>query len=281
MGQMNLGPKSELIISIDFGTTFTGVAYALSSNLTGGDPSRIAENVKVIKTWPSASQHYSEKTPTIIAYSSDPPSWGATVKRQDETQVSHFKLGLQPNVGTHYRRPPPISNSPQSALPFLSNVNWKHPQFPEKTALDFCADYLTCVHRYIKEVFLPRQYGAVFLRNQEISYIITVPAIWTDSAKELTRQAAVRAGIPDDKLDLITEPEAAALYCATLGEEVDLEEGDRFLVCDAGGGTVVRDLPNGMLTSNRTLFRIWCYLGSLSLWRNVRLDREEHVVPCI
>jgi molecular chaperone DnaK (HSP70) len=246
---MTLGSKSELIISIDFGTTFTGVAYALSSNMTGEDASRIAENVKVIKTWPSASQHYSEKTPTIIAYGTTPPSWGATVKRQDELQISHFKLGLQRNIGKHYRRRSqhsvPVSNTPTtSVLPFLddNNATWKHPKLPDKTALDFCADYLGCVHKYVKEVFLPRQFGAVFLRNQEVSYVITVPAIWTDSAKELTRQAAVRAGIPDHKLDLITEPEAAALYCATLGSEVDLEENDRFLVCDAGGGTVVDTL---------------------------------------
>jgi molecular chaperone DnaK (HSP70) len=240
---LSLGPRSELIISIDFGTTFTGVAYTLSSNVTGSDPSRIAENIKVIKTWPSASQHYSEKTPTVIAYGTDPPSWGATVKRQDELQVSHFKLGLQPDLGRHYRRSqhPGLqgSNIPRSALPFLDDVEWKHPNFPDKTALDYCVDYLSCIHRFVKDEFLPRQFGAVFLRNQEISYVITVPAIWTDSAKELTRQAAVGAGIPDHKLDLITEPEAAALYCATLGAEVDLEENDRFLVCDAGGGTVV------------------------------------------
>src|SRR5579864_3174404 len=38
---------------------------------------------------------------------------------------------------------------------------------------------------------------------------------------------------------LITEPEAAALYCATLCRQVDLKVGNRFLICDAGGGTVV------------------------------------------
>jgi molecular chaperone DnaK (HSP70) len=72
-----------------------------------------------------------------------------------------------------------------------------------------------------------------------MSYIITVPAIWSDMAKNLTRKAASRAGFPDDKITLITEPEAAALYCATNSLEVDLYDGDRFLVCDAGGGTVV------------------------------------------
>jgi hypothetical protein len=125
-----------------------------------------------------------------------------------------------------------------SALSFL-DPNWKHPQLPQKAAVDYAADYLTCIHKYVKDVFFPRQFGSVFLRNQQISYVITVPAIWKDSAKALTRQAAVRAGIPERKLELITEPEAAALYCATICHEVDLTDGDRFLVCDAGGGTVV------------------------------------------
>jgi hypothetical protein len=40
---------------------------------------------------------------------------------------------------------------------------------------------------------------------------------------------------------MVTEPEAAALYCATICEELELEAGDRFVVCDAGGGTVVLD----------------------------------------
>ena len=69
--------------------------------------------------------------------------------------------------------------------------------------------------------------------------MVTVPAIWTDKAKDLTRKAALAAGIPDNRLKLITEPEAAALYCATICVEVGLKVGDRFLVCDAGGGTVV------------------------------------------
>jgi molecular chaperone DnaK (HSP70) len=70
-----------------------------------------------------------------------------------------------------------------------------------------------------------------------MTFVLTVPAIWTDKAKELTVQAATRAGM--ENLVLMTEPEAAATYCATLCAETDLREGDIFLVCDAGGGTVV------------------------------------------
>src|SRR5437763_2522418 len=59
---------------------------------------------------------------------------------------------------------------------------------PSKQAVDYCADYLTQVVQYVTQVTLPRQYGKQFLQNQQISYVITVPAIWSDKAKELTRQ---------------------------------------------------------------------------------------------
>ena len=110
--------------------------------------------------------------------------------------------------------------------------------------MDYAGEYLTRIIEYITKEEFPKRFGAKFLKNQKMSYIITVPAIWSDKAKEQTKQAALTAGIKMDDLELITEPEAAALYCATLCEEVDLEQGDHFLICDAGGGTVVCSLFN-------------------------------------
>ena len=58
------------------------------------------------------------------------------------------------------------------------------------------------------------------------------------------RQAAILAGLvapsdPSDRLVLISEPEAAALYCEeTMADQVQLKDDDRIMVCDAGGGTV-------------------------------------------
>lgn len=67
--------------------------------------------------------------------------------------------------------------------------------------------------------------------------------MWSDRAKAITREAAVQAGIIGvedhrDRLTLISEPEAAALYCEKKCEQFDLKHGDRFMICDAGGGTV-------------------------------------------
>lgn len=229
---------SDLIIGIDFGTTFTGVAFSHSTG-ENIDVGRVAEGIKIVRTWPSSNLQYTEKTPTVIAYNKDPPIWGGNVKPKDKPQVSHFKLGLQANVGKHYLRKWSIEDSSMILGGFLKNHNWKHPDLPNKKALDFTSDYLTCVVNYINTEILPNEFGSNFLRNQQISFVITVPAIWTDAAKALTRTAALRAGIPGHKLEFITEPEAAALCYAATYKELDLHDGDRFLVCDAGGGTVV------------------------------------------
>ncbi|KAF9561459.1 hypothetical protein BGW38_009006, partial [Lunasporangiospora selenospora] len=67
--------------------------------------------------------------------------------------------------------------------------------------------------------------------------------MWSDRAKHVMRQAAVRAGLireedPQHRLIIVSEPEAAAMYCQSKGDQFNLQKHDRFLICDAGGGTV-------------------------------------------
>ncbi len=75
------------------------------------------------------------------------------------------------------------------------------------------------------------------LAQQEV--VLTLPASFDASARELTREAAIEAGLPEGVV-LLEEPQAA-LY-AWLAEAGDrwrkhLKLGDRLLVCDVGGGT--------------------------------------------
>lgn len=236
---------SDLVIGIDFGTTFTGVAYAHTAgvfgnakHLTTEDMRKAAERIHVVRTWPSQSNYYAEKTPSIISYNTDPPNWGARVRPGDKPQVAYFKLGLQEGLQNHYNAQTP-SNHLSGLSSYLSDNNWRHPDLPTKTSVDYVTDYLKCIYDHISHQVLPARYGPQFLMNQQISYVLTVPAIWSDKAKDFTRKAAIVAGIPEKKLAIISEPEAAALYCATLCNQSDLCKGDKFLVCDAGGGTVV------------------------------------------
>ncbi|MFK7819703.1 MAG: Hsp70 family protein, partial [Planctomycetaceae bacterium] len=69
--------------------------------------------------------------------------------------------------------------------------------------------------------------------------VLTVPASFDASARELTREAAFAAGLPDS-LVLLEEPQAATYAWLTAsGDEwrKTLSVDDRLLVCDVGGGT--------------------------------------------
>ncbi len=69
--------------------------------------------------------------------------------------------------------------------------------------------------------------------------VLTVPASFDAVARELTREAALAAGLPADLL-FVEEPQAAVYsWLASAGDEWrnSLALGDRLLVCDVGGGT--------------------------------------------
>jgi hypothetical protein len=78
--------------------------------------------------------------------------------------------------------------------------------------------------------------GDAALANQEV--VLTVPASFDASARELTVEAAIAAGI--EKLTLLEEPQAA-LYAWTLARgdawRKEVRPGDVVLVVDVGGGT--------------------------------------------
>ncbi len=70
-------------------------------------------------------------------------------------------------------------------------------------------------------------------------YIITTPAIWSDSAQAKTRSCAEKAGMgKGDRLQIISEPEAAATYALHNLNPHDVRIRDTFVLVDAGGGTV-------------------------------------------
>ncbi|MBP5622984.1 MAG: Hsp70 family protein [Thermoguttaceae bacterium] len=89
--------------------------------------------------------------------------------------------------------------------------------------------------------------------------VLTLPASFDESARELTREAAILAGFNPETLLFLEEPQAA-LY-AWLSEKGDawrkeLSVGDVVFICDVGGGTtdlsMVRvEEENGIFVLNR------------------------------
>jgi hypothetical protein len=147
------------------------------------------------------------------------------------------------------------------------------------------ADYLKALHEYVLE-----DVTRGFAKNYDqdtFRYCLTVPAMWTDLAKYSMRRAAIKAGLinkddPQDRLILISEPEAAALYCERMCEQVNLNKGDRMMICDAGGGTVdliVFEVMDDHIQSNSRLKEVTKGMGescgSVFLDYNFRTLMEE------
>lgn len=73
--------------------------------------------------------------------------------------------------------------------------------------------------------------------NQQIT--LTVPASFDAGARDLTREAALEAGFPEEFV-LLEEPQAALYaWLADMGDRwrKELRVGETLLVCDIGGGT--------------------------------------------
>lgn len=92
----------------------------------------------------------------------------------------------------------------------------------------------------------------------EQQVVLTVPASFDPVARELTREAALAAGLPREFV-LLEEPQAALYaWLATTGERWRkmLKVGETVLVCDIGGGT-----------TDLTLVRVTEESGALALER--------------
>jgi hypothetical protein len=98
---------------------------------------------------------------------------------------------------------------------------------------------VTASQRYLEHIAAAwnARYPDAPLAEQRV--VLTVPASFDAAARELTREAALAAGLPQD-LVLLEEPQAAVY--AWVNSEGDrwrrrLKVGDKMLVCDVGGGT--------------------------------------------
>jgi molecular chaperone DnaK (HSP70) len=110
------------------------------------------------------------------------------------------------------------------------------------------ADYLRFLWEHVKGV-IERSKTKLVADTTPFQVVLTVPAIWKADATQIMRNAAARAGILavrasglETVLHTVPEPEAAALatYADLAGPGGMFQEGETFVVLDAGGGTCVR-----------------------------------------
>ncbi|KAM3514974.1 hypothetical protein MY11210_001333 [Beauveria gryllotalpidicola] len=222
---------SIITVGIDFGTTFSGAAWAISKR---------PADIHVITNWDSEYNGCSDrgKCPTQLQYGtiSHQSPWGYNVPA-DKDVVRWFKLLLldkadlpsavvkDPQFREARKQQKRLKISPTELVACFLRSLWKH-----------CMENIT------------RALGSSEVANCKIHIVMTVPAIWPHYVQARMKSAAELAGMLQERgtssalktttLEFLSEPEAAALAAlAEMHPRPDIKEGDTIIVCDAGGGT--------------------------------------------
>lgn len=178
-----------------------GVSYVPSNK-------KSVDDIVVIARWPNHRDN-SWKAPTSIAYATE--NAGRIQRNHWGFEVAH---GLRQYVWTKLLldRDVDLTEFDDPHLREMYGDGFlKLPQ--GKTAQDVAEDYLRELYLFTMQK-LEQEFGAEVVRTMAMECWITYPAIWSVKAVEATRVAANRAGFasrPSDTLNMITEPEAAAL----------------------------------------------------------------------
>ncbi|KAL4864901.1 hypothetical protein BDV12DRAFT_200620 [Aspergillus spectabilis] len=221
-----------MVIGIDFGTTYSGVAWATVADFT-------SDQINLITSWPGTGREEG-KAPTELFYEDDQIFWGYEIP-DDADPVRWFKLLLVKDED--------LSEETRSSEFILRGR--KMLKETGKTAVGLISDYLRLLWDHIIET-VKKSRGEYVIDALRFHVVITVPAIWKGYARQGMEEAARQAGIlvsrpaGETVLSFVPEPEAAAL--STLCEPGRrAQPGDLYVICDAGGGTV--DLISYEITS--------------------------------
>ncbi|KLU92190.1 hypothetical protein MAPG_11136 [Magnaporthiopsis poae ATCC 64411] len=218
---------ARIVIGLDFGTTFSGVAYS-------DKPDAPVEQINVVQSWKGAGSITSkEKVPSRIAYLPPPPGqvagikviWGDEIKPRQHNVPIHACMKLR--LDDKHKSSPEL----KELMTLLSADN----------VVEVITDLLSEIRIKTYDE-LKKRYGEAVLSTMRKELVVTIPAVWSERAKGLTLKAVMGAGWAADKISTVTEPEAAAIYTlrsmAESSSKVEIDVGDTFVLCDAGGGTV-------------------------------------------
>ncbi|XP_062619948.1 heat shock 70 kDa protein 12A-like [Saccostrea cucullata] len=236
MASWRKGDNMLMVAAIDFGTTYSGYAIGARSELEE-DPPRV-----FCPVWQGKGDIMSFKAPTtvllnekkqFVAFGYEAEEQYAELAEEEEHEGHYyfrrFKMMLYDKVRTKRL-------TMNTTIPDILNR--------EIPAVDIFAHAIRYLKGHLLENLEQRKSIAT---DKDIFWVVTVPAIWDDPAKQFMRKAAEQAGIDRDKLRIALEPEAASIWCKHLPVEklqgsdnrIDsFQVGSKYLVLDAGGGTI-------------------------------------------
>ncbi|EGG13713.1 hypothetical protein DFA_11474 [Cavenderia fasciculata] len=231
---MVIPAHKKAAVAIDFGTSCSGYASAFITN---------SDNVDIYAhdSWAGGGS-INSKTVTVISLDQHGrlSKFGYDAREDHDNAIfSNFKMVLFDSVSRE-KTMVKADNCDQTA-----SVEW----------------LITETLQFFKQTSLEKLNSGSMnkIHQRDVLWVITVPAIWDDAAKQIMRQCAISAGlctIADDKESLLLayEPESGAMDC--IFEKTNnyyVEVGQTLLVFDLGGGTAdftaYRQLADGKIES--------------------------------
>jgi hypothetical protein len=247
--------RSRFLIGIDLGTTNSVVAYidtqatAENGSIRVFDVPQLAApgEVHALPALPSflyfPSEHDEASGGVSLPWDERPASIAGVMAREQGAlapgrQISSAKSWLcDPAVDRTGNILPPDA---EAAVPKISPI-------------EASARYLIHLKNAWNAEQRERSQAAPLFQDQEI--VLTVPASFDTEARELTVEAAQRAGL--NNFILLEEP-VAAFYAWIAAHEdklaENLHDGDLVLICDIGGGTTDFSLVRVRIVSGEVQF---------------------------
>ncbi|XP_033726267.1 heat shock 70 kDa protein 12A-like [Pecten maximus] len=225
----------QLVAAIDFGTTYTGYAYSTRYEFQK-DPLKI--NLMMLNA--ESTRLSSQKAPTCVLFKPDETFHSFGYEAEDNFNELYMD-GDHKDWFFFRRFKMDLYKANVKRTQVLKTLDGK-----KMSAMKV----ISAVIAYLKSHLLIKiNDRAIDISESEIRWVLTVPAIWSDSAKQMMREAAEKAKIPRDQLLIVLEPEAASILCKHLSavqllsidstkRDETFQSGSRYLVLDAGGGTI-------------------------------------------
>ncbi|GFR33493.1 heat shock 70 kDa protein 12A [Trichonephila clavata] len=190
-----------VVVAIDFGTTYSGYAFSFTR-----DP----DNIHMMKKWDGGDPGvFNQKTPTTLLLSPEGTfhSFGYSARDYyhdlDEEEAKGWLYFEKFKMTLHHSEHLSLETE-------IAAANGK--RMPAVTVFAHAL-------RYFKDHAIQElsDQSATKILNEDVRWVVTVPAIWKQPAKQFMRAAAYKAGIasPDypEQLLIALEPEAASIYC--------------------------------------------------------------------
>ncbi|XP_029310205.1 heat shock 70 kDa protein 12B isoform X2 [Cottoperca gobio] len=194
----------SVVVAIDFGTTSSGYAFSFTQD---------SEAIHMMKRWEGGDPGVAnQKSPTCLLLSPDLRFHSFGFAARD------FYHDLDPEEARHWLYFDKFKMKIHSTSDLTMETELEAVNGRRVRAIEVFAHALHFFREHaLKEV---KDQSSSVLEGEDIRWVITVPAVWRQPAKQFMREAAYLAGLvsPEcpEQLLIALEPEAASIYCRKL-----------------------------------------------------------------